>query len=134
MYSQKIHELSKKYDIPESKIDESIIPLLITLDSVVSSTNSLTEKIKGSITTHQHYYDKGKPLDIFFARWGWGVWCFLGMLIVAFLLMFFSENRRKLEKLESVIQYNDSTQTYFIDSKFYKVVNRGNQKGVLINP
>ncbi|MDF7821846.1 hypothetical protein P1X15_29795 [Runella sp. MFBS21] len=134
MYNQKIHEFAKKYDIPESAFDESIIPLLVAMDKVIDSTNGLTEKVKGSIHNHQHFYDKGKPLDIFFARWGWGVWVFIGMLIIAFLLMYFSENRRKLEKLESVMQYNDSTRTYFIDSKFYKVVNRNNKKGVLINP
>lgn len=134
MYNDKIYQLAKKYDIPESAVDESIIPLLIAMDKIVDSTNALTEKVKGSIHTHQHYYDKGKPLDIFFARWGWGVWAFLGLVILSFLLMFFSENRQKLEKLESIMQYNDSTQTYFIDSRFYKVVNRENQKGIFLKP
>lgn len=133
MIKDKVY-FAQKYGVPERDIVPEFLPIYIAFDHLQDQQNRVVDKIKGSVHTHQHYYDKGKPLDIFLARWGWGVWAFIGMLIVAFLLMFYSENRRKLEKLESVMRYNDSTQTYFIDSQFYKVINKDGQKGVVLNP
>lgn len=133
MQKDKVY-FARKFGVAEKDIVPEFLPILIVSDQVVDSTNALIEKVKGSIHTHQHYYDKGKPLDIFLARWGWGVWAFIGMLLVSFLIIYFSETRQKLERLESVMKYDQTQGTYFIDAQYYKIVNDKNSKGIIIKP
>lgn len=125
---------AQKYGVPERDIVPEFLPVYIAFEQVSEQQQKFIDKVKGSIHTHQHYYDKGKPLDIFLARWGWGVWGFIGMLLVTFLIIYFSDTRQKLERLESVMKYDQTQGTYFIDAQHYKVVNDKNTKGIIINP
>ncbi len=132
--NDKISELSKKYDIPESAVDESIVPLLLAMDRNTEACRELTQRVKASVHTHQHYYADTPPLTAFLIRWGWGVWVFTLLVFSALFFYILSENRKKLERLESVIQYRDSTDTYFIDRRFYKVINTRERKGIEFTP
>jgi hypothetical protein len=134
MMNDKIRELSKKYDIPESAVDESIVPLLLAMERNTEVCRELTQRVQASVHTHQHYYADTPPLTAFLVRWGRGVWVFVLTVFTALFFYILSENRKKLERLESVIQYRDSTDTYFIDRRFYKVVNTPERKGIEFTP
>ncbi|AEI52113.1 hypothetical protein [Runella slithyformis] len=133
MQKDKVY-FARKFGVAEKDIVPEFLPVLIVSDQLAESTQALIEKVNGSITTHQHFYDKASPWAVFMNRWGWGAWAFLGLVIFSFLLMFFSTNRQKLAQLESVMIYNDSTKTYFIDRRFYKVVNTKSKKGIELIP
>ena len=121
---------AKKFGVAERDIAPEFLPLLKAFDSVNEQNQSLSEKLKGSLTTHQHRSENTSPLTALLVRWGWGVWVFAIIIFLAFFFYILSENRKKLERLESVIQYSDSTHTYFIDRRFYKTVNSKEKKGI----
>ena len=121
---------AKKFGVAERDIAPEFLPLLQAFDAVNEQNQSLTEKLKGSLVTHQHQYENTPPLTALLVRWGWGVWVFSITVFLAFFFYILSENRKKLERLESVIQHSDSTNTYFIDQRFYKTVNSKEKKGI----
>lgn len=121
---------AKKFGVAERDIAPEFLPLLQAFEAVNEQNQSLTEKLKGSLVTHQHRYENTPPLTALLVRWGWGVWVFSITVFLAFFFYILSENRKKLERLESVIQYSDSTNTYFIDRRFYKTVNSKEKKGI----
>lgn len=121
---------AKKFGVAERDIAPEFLPLLQAFDAVNEQNQSLTEKLKGSLVTHQHQYENTPPLTALLVRWGWGVWVFSIAVFLAFFFYILSENRKKMERLESVIQYSDSTNTYFIDQRFYKTVNSKEKKGI----
>jgi hypothetical protein len=47
---------AQRFGLPESAIDESILPILLALDENTEVSKKLTEKVKGSIVSEQHYY------------------------------------------------------------------------------
>lgn len=121
---------AKKFGVAERDIAPEFLPLLQAFDAVNEQNQSLTEKLKGSLVTHQHRYENTPPLTALLVRWGWGVWVFSITVFLAFFFYILSENRKKMDSLESVIQYSDSTNTYFIDRRFYKTVNSKEKKGI----
>lgn len=121
---------AKKFGVAERDIAPEFLPLLQAFEAVNEQNQSLTEKLKGSLVTHQHRYENTPPLTALLVRWGWGVWVFSITVFLAFFFYILSENRKKMDSLESVIQYSDSTNTYFIDRRFYKTVNSKEKKGI----
>lgn len=125
---------AKKFGVAERDIAPEFLPLLQAFDAVNDQNLSLTEKLNGSLVTHQHLYENTTPLVALMIRWGWGVWVFAITVFLASFLYILSENRKKLERLESVIQYRDSTDSYFIDRRYYKVINTPERKGIEFTP
>ena len=149
-------KIAQRYKISETEIDESVLPIFVSLmqtekfigeqveknqKSVASAlaeyskTNEqLSQKIKGSITTHQ--YAGTHWLTAFTLRWGWGFWVLLLLALLPIFWLIYKEGMSKGEKyeaLEKIIQYDPITNQYFIDAKDYQVRNNKAFQGIIIH-
>jgi hypothetical protein len=103
-----ISKIAKYFSISESDIDHSLVPLFlsimnseikisnkmnenrISIEKVLAehsrTSEQLSEKIKGSITTHQ--YSNTKAKTAFMIRWGWTIPASIIVLTIFFTCVY----------------------------------------------
>lgn len=125
---------ARKYGLAERDIAPEFLPLLIAFDDVNEQNRELADKIRGGMVTntHEHYYEGMTPLSALLLRWGWVPPLFFLLITGACLAYLFSSDRTQLQRLESVVQYNDSTSTYRISAGKYKLVKEAGFKGIYL--
>lgn len=147
--------IAQHFNISESDIDDSLIPFFLSLiktenfiskkieenkksvETVLaeySKTNEqLSQRIKGSITTHN--YTGTHWLTAFMIRWGWGIWVMIVLMLLPILGLVYNEylgKGAKYKALENIIQHDPNSKLFYIDSKDYHVQNDKNFKGIII--
>ena len=55
------HRLSTKYDFSTDDIDESIIPILVIVDNILSKLSTTQQLIQGKIGTIEKLLEQSKP-------------------------------------------------------------------------
>lgn len=117
---------ARLYNLSESQIDESLIPIFISLEAQQNSiferlnasdkaNMALSERIKGTISTQNHNYPPNlRPLTALMLRWGWGMW-FVGGLIA--LVVFYwgqelSKPRSETEIAKELNRYKEQIQDF----------------------
>lgn len=147
--------IAKHYNISESDVDDSLLPffwsLMKTEHSIskkmeenkksvemvlaeYSKTNEqLSQKIRGTITTHN--YVGASWRTAFMVRWGWGFWVMLLLMLLPAFVWLYNEylsKGMKYKALENIIQYDPTSKQFYIDSKDYRVQNDKGLKGIVI--
>lgn len=91
---------AQRFKLPESAIDESILPILLALDDNLEASKRIADKVKGSIIHENNYYYNplsawiGMSAKFFFPS---VAICFIGLLI-------FWGIRNKQENEEKLMQ------------------------------
>lgn len=147
--------IAQHYKISESDVDDSLLPIFWSLmktenaisekmeenkksvETVLSeyskNNEQLIQKIKGTITTHN--YVGASWRTVFMARWGWGFWVLILLILSPAFVWVYNEyldKGMKYKALEKIIIYDPTTKQYYIDSKDYWVQNNKNLKGIVI--
>jgi hypothetical protein len=148
-------KIAQHYNISEADVDDSLLPFFLSLiktensiskkmeenkksvETVLaeySKTNEqLSQKIKGSITTHN--YVGASWRTAFMVRWGWGFWVMLLLVLSPAFVWVYNEylvKGMKYKALENIIQYEPQSKQFYIDSKDYRVQNNKGLKGIVI--
>ena len=55
------HRLSTKYDFSTDDIDESIIPILVIVDNILSESSATQQLIQGKVNTIEKLLEQSKP-------------------------------------------------------------------------
>jgi hypothetical protein len=94
---QIITEYAQRFGISESRIDESIIPILYILDENTNANKAIVKKIKGSILTEQHIYYNAMS-----AWFGMSAKFFFPSIMVMFIaFLIYSDIQDQREKSET---------------------------------
>lgn len=114
-------ELSQKYGISESSIDESIVPILLALDENTKANKDFSDKIKGSIQSI-HYNDPKTAFWGNLAKYGIPS-LIVGISISVIGLIWYTlnnkENNEVVNPLNTIIEIRG--EDIFIDKKHYRV-------------
>jgi hypothetical protein len=86
---------AQRFKLPESAIDESILPILLALDENTEVCKKLTEKIKGSIVNQQNYYYN--PLSAWFGMSAKFFFPSVTVSILGILLYLSIENKNEIQ-------------------------------------
>jgi hypothetical protein len=137
------HILSKKLDIAAEDLDESIIPILISVDKISVGLTQLSIEIERKLLIIEQnsnklipsiYCDKPKTALLV----GIGKFGSISLAVSIFLSVFWSglvllktqeKKHERFENLSMVIKYKTKTGGYFVERKNYKVL----KGGILIN-
>lgn len=147
--------IAQHYKISESDVDDSLLPIfwsLMKTENAISekmeenkksvekvlaeyskNNEQLIQKIKGTITTHNYVGAKGRT--VFMARWGWGIWVLILLILSPAFVWVYNEylvKGMKYKALENIIQYEPQSKQFYIDSKDYRVQNNKGLKGIVI--
>jgi hypothetical protein len=117
-----------------SKIMEENKKSVETVLAQYSKINEqLIQKINGTIKTHNYADAKGRT--VLMARWGWGLWLILILILSPGFVWVYNEylsKGMKYKALENVIIYDPETKQYYIESKDYRTQNNKILKGIVI--
>ena len=133
------HRLSTKYDFSTDDIDESIIPILVIVDNLLSELSTAQQLIQNKVGTIEKLLEQSKPpiycdkpktaLLVGIGRYGsfaLSISLFLSVFWIGLVMLKTNEKKYfHFEKLTSIIQFDKESGNYFIEKNHFKKVKNG---------
>ena len=133
------HRLSTKYDFSTDDIDESIIPILVIVDNILSELSTAQQLIQGKVNTIEKlsgqsrppiYCDKPKTaLLVGIGKYGsiaLSISLFLSVFWIGLVMLKTHESQNNdYEKLSKIIQIEEESGDFFIEKHHFKKVKNG---------
>jgi hypothetical protein len=101
---------AQRFKLPESAIDESILPILLALDDNLEANNRIADKVKGRIFHENNYY-----YDALSAFWGQAAkFAFpcLAVMVMSVLVYWYITEEREAQEM-----YQDAEKIIILSEK-----------------
>ena len=133
------HRLSTKYDFSTDDIDESIIPILVIVDNILSELSTTQQLIQDKLYTIEKLLEKSKPpiycdkpktaLLVGIGKYGsiaLSISLFLSVFWIGLVSMKIQESQNdNYEKLSKIVQIDEVSGDFFIEKHHFKKVKNG---------
>ena len=133
------HRLSTKYDFSTDDIDESIIPILVIVDNILSEQLTAQQLIRGKVDTIEKLLEQLKPpiycdkpktaLLVGIGKYGsisLSISLFFSIFWVGLVILKTHESQNiNYEKLSKIIQIEEESGDFFIEKHHFKKVKNG---------
>ena len=131
--------LTPKYDFSTDDIDESIIPILVIIDNILSELSTTQQHIQGKVSTIEKLMEQSKPpiycdkpktaLLVGIGKYGsiaLSISLFLSVFWIGLVSMKIQESQNdNYEKLSKIVQIDEVSGDFFIEKHHFKKVKNG---------
>ncbi|MEO6282406.1 MAG: hypothetical protein ABIO93_03395 [Dyadobacter sp.] len=135
---QELHRLAGKFNLPESDIDQELVPLMLVLEQAATKVDQAATKINDSvkpIVTNHHYNHGTSAWTVFAAAAGKNIAPLVAIIVVALLSWYgihkfltdpelIEQAELKDQKASYVLQHftHDDQGNFYLEKNHYKVL------------